>query len=33
MFTIATMLVGIVGIVYVRRRFSRKKQQLTGPVA
>lgn len=26
MFIVATALVGIVGIVYVRRRFARKKQ-------
>ena len=30
MFTIATALVGIVGIFYVRRRFARKKQQVKG---
>ena len=33
MFFLATGLVGIVGIVYVRRRFSRKKQQISGPAA
>ena len=33
MLTFASALVGIVGIVYVRRRFNRKRQQLSGPAA
>lgn len=33
MFTIATALVGIVGIFYVRKRFARKKQGVSGPAA
>ena len=30
MFTLAAGLVGVVGILYVRRRFSRKRQQVNG---
>lgn len=30
MFTVATALVGLLGIVYVRRRFARKKQDVSG---
>lgn len=33
MFSIATMLFGIVGIVWVRRRFARKKQEVNGSAA
>lgn len=33
MFTIATALVGLIGIVYVRRRFNRKKQSVNGSAA
>ena len=33
MFVIASALVGIVGIVYVRRRYGRKKQQFSGRAA
>ena len=33
MFIVASALVGILGIVYVRRRFARKKQQVSGSAA
>jgi hypothetical protein len=33
MFVIASALVGVVGIFYVRRRFGRKRQQVSGPAA
>lgn len=33
MFFLATGLVGVIGIVLVRRRFARKRQQVSGPAA